>query len=401
MRGLLLAGCGGLLLVASFPRPTFYLLGFIAFVPLLQATRTRAFHEAFALGWVYGAVFYGLAWRWVLPTIARFQEVSLLNAALFFILFVVYHGAQIGLFAALSTSGRTFAAAVAAAVVASWWVVIEWGFPRVIPWHLGDALAPAPLLRQMADLGGTYLLSFIIVFINALLYSALTPGLRLPGRAGFVSVIVGFLGLVVTYGWMRTSSLESDHSSPPIRVAVVQGAIPSRSDDLDARNEAAWQAYEELTTTAASSGQPGFDLVIWPETTLRVSLRHRSDYIGRLGTLVRDLGSPLLLGALDLDAQAQRELNSAYLISPTEKNDPIELFLPAGRRQRVEHPAATGIVILSSSATCHQPYATCSFPRLLLPTFASAMTPGEELRRQIHSTMVLRYWHRDCNLQRR
>jgi apolipoprotein N-acyltransferase len=92
----------------------------------------------------------------------------------FFTIFAAYHALQFGLFALpIRRISELHTPALSAAAIASWWVVLEWCFPRVAPWYLGDTLAASPILRQAADLSGPHGLSFLLVLTNASIALAL------------------------------------------------------------------------------------------------------------------------------------------------------------------------------------------------------------------------------------
>lgn len=312
-------------MVASFPRPGLYGLSFVTLAPLLSVSRSLSDRQAFAVGWFCGAVFYMIAWRWVLPTIARFEDISLLAAGPFFALFVIYHALQIGLFAAIGARISLSDSLLAPAGVAGAWVILESCFPRVIGWHLGDALAPATLLRQMADLGGVYLLSLFIVFVNSLIATAVVPGTSsVLHRTLKLSLALGLTACAVFYG-VGAASREPEPQASEIEIVVIQGVVASGREDLTATNEAAWEKHRDLTLAASRPEDFAPDLIIWPETSLRAYLRHESVYSRRLNDLTFSVGSPLLIGSLDFEPRSRREFNSAFLFSPY-----VEPHRPAG-----------------------------------------------------------------------
>ena len=62
-------------------------------------------------------------------------------------------------------------------------------------------------------------------------------------------------------------------------VTIIQGGLRSGRDDLDAANEAAWATYVGLSEGAAACAvgnrpEVRSDLLVWPETVLRVYLKY-------------------------------------------------------------------------------------------------------------------------------
>lgn len=344
----LLAALSGVLACLSFPSYSLTPLIFIAFVPLLVAVSHRPptdpsirLHWArrlrgtgFALGWLTGAVGHGLAFRWALPTIARFEHISTLAALPFFALFIGYYALQVALFAAgvAWVAGRRPLAHSAPSTdhspmvfVATWWVLLEWAFPKLIPWSLGDTLAGSAILRQGADVAGVYGLSFFVMLVNASVAETLTRvGAPLARRLRPLGAGVALVGVAMVYravrvhqfngrgdgSFARTQVAEEARRDPTI--AIVQGGLHSGRDDLVPANEEAWATYSSLSSRLSAPPT----LIVWPETVLRVYLRQDDLFRRRVSDLVERLQRPLFLGSLDLPAGTSGELNSGYLVSP-------------------------------------------------------------------------------------
>lgn len=320
----------GVLLSASFPPSPAYGLIFIALVPLVARCHRSTPSRAAIVGWCTGVVFYGVAWHWVAPAIARFQEISIFAALPLFGLFSAWHALQLALFAAgaavVLAPGRQRCALTCALAAASWWVVLEWSFPRIIPYYLADALAPAPLLRQAADVGGVYGLSFAIVLANVWLAEALSPAMSSAGRrARYFLCATATVIVPAAYGATKSPQVSRDAD---LLVSIVQGVVPSGSGDVARANEDAWKTYHHLTSSRVDASPQEVDLVIWPETTLRAYLHHDRTYTRRIRDLVRTTGLPLLVGALDLRSDLKGEYNAAFLFTPhrSEAKRPSQIY---------------------------------------------------------------------------
>ena len=336
MRRVLLAALAGALAFLSFPPHAHPALVFIALVPLLIAVRRTGMWRAAALGWLSGAVWHLGALGWVLSTIERFEHASTLFALPIFVLFVAWHALQFALFAAgaawlLNAGPEERAQLTTCCAVASWWVLLEWTFPKVFPWALGNALAGAPLLRQGADLGGVYGLSVLVGVVNACTAAAFSGDATLTRRLRPIGLAAGLLITAALYGAARVHSLTGRNvagAGGAIRIAVVQGGVPSGRDDLSAANESAWKTYSALSTQDSA---PGTDLLVWPETVLRVDLHSDVRYRRQLAALVRELNEPIFFGSLDWNYVSRGELNSGYLIEPAPPGvTPASLSLPLG-----------------------------------------------------------------------
>jgi apolipoprotein N-acyltransferase len=179
---LLTVSLSGALIALSFPPFSLYPCAFISLVPLMIAIAGRSAGRALFLGWVAGIVFYACGFSWLPLAIVRFEELPYAWSLPIACLFWSAHALHFALFAAgvRWLGGST----LNPLVVASWWVLLEWGFPKAVPWTLGSTLGPSFSLRQAADLFGVYGLSFAVVAVNALIASAmLTDSLNEPKGA--------------------------------------------------------------------------------------------------------------------------------------------------------------------------------------------------------------------------
>lgn len=308
------------MVIASTPYAV-YPLALVALLPLFITTATSGVRGAAFLGWIAGAVAYGVGFRWLVPTVQRLQDTGPFAAAGLFGCFIAYHALQWGAAAAGTSwltavdrrSPRRGSAVVMAAAVAAWWVLCEWAFPQAIPWALGSALGPAPSLRQAAEVGGAYGLTFALVLVNALLTQTALRwrrgerGVMVPAAWAMAVAIV-----LASYGalWLR---LAADGNDATLEVALVQGGIGGGVDDVAAANAQAWDVYADLTRRIDPGG---VDLIVWPESVLRVYLRENPPFQERLTALLAELDRPLLLGALDRPHDGAGEMNSAYLVAP-------------------------------------------------------------------------------------
>jgi apolipoprotein N-acyltransferase len=211
-----------------------------------------------------------------------------------------------------------------AAGCAAAWVALEWVFPKVFPWSLGDALVGASRLRQGADLGGVHGLSFVVVLAAA--WFALGLDRRLSWREGAIRLAVGATLPLLLIGYATArSTADPAPAARPVRVAVVQGAIPV--DDATREEAAArgWQIYQRMTWALLAGAAAAPQLVIWPETTLPVPLRDDAWYRALVEQLAQGMGRTLILGALDRSSAPAGEMNSAYAVSPAGADRPAAL----------------------------------------------------------------------------
>lgn len=310
---------GAVVTALSFPSTDAGFLAWFGLVPLLLAVRGRSVREAFGLGWLFGLVLYLIVLYWISPTISNFTRITPMLAHLLLLLLV----AVVGLFTAgFAAAVEWIAAAGISRVIAAplVWVVIEYSrsyIPAAFPWALlGYSQYGVEPVIQIADIGGVYLVSATLVFINAVLAEVATDGPRRHGLLLTASAAV--VVIVFGYGSLRAASVADRLGSQPaasLRVGLVQGNI---------RQDRKWdRSFEEeiLATHLALTRRAiddGAGLVVWPEAAVPFALR-LDPRAAQLVDLSRASGARLLVGAPGIEVlgpRLYRQYNRAWLIDP-------------------------------------------------------------------------------------
>ena len=191
---------------------------------------------------------------------------------------------------------------------ASLWTLSEWchaQLPFAAPNILGDSQSTGFFL-PLARLGGTYLLTFIIILCASLGVSALemvqehsVAGIRSSSRTGErrsarrAALWLG-LGLAALQGW---AFLEKPHEIGSLKVSAVQGGVPTW---LYARSEnpafPSWKAVPQQIYVGLTLKAPPSDLIVWPETALWRVWGEDEAYEQLLKGLLPRTGAALLVG---------------------------------------------------------------------------------------------------------
>lgn len=200
-----------------------------------------------------------------------------------------------------------------ATLAASAWVFCEWLRGVVLtgfPWNgLGLAVADSIVMAQAADLVGVTGLSFLPVFVAAVLVQTVRrmvievqAGRLRPGLDFAVAVLL----IVVTFGYGALRILQVQKwETDSLGVALIQQNIPQSIKWEDRSAEDIYAGYVELTEQAvdgiideamaraaavdAAAGElgegriPTLDLVVWPETAIPEPFYYASDGVRRLG----------------------------------------------------------------------------------------------------------------------
>jgi apolipoprotein N-acyltransferase len=277
-------GAGGLLSLANPPTD----LGFIAFiglVPLLWATRSANSKRGALFGFSFGLAYYGILLYWLLP----FGVIAWLPL-------VLTQAGYAGLFGALLPRIWNEARpTVSALLAAGLWTAVDWargawpigGFT----WGgLGYTQHANPFVLPLASVTGVWGVTFVVVFVNALL---LWAALALS-RARRKSVIA----LGVATGVVLVPSLIPlpPASGAKVDVAVVQGNVPRElAYDRYLQSRAIGQSHMRLHRQLRSDPP---DLAVWPENSLDEDPGHDPILGRQVAGAIRSVGAPALVGAI-------------------------------------------------------------------------------------------------------
>lgn len=316
---------------AAFPPWEQHQAAWFGLVPLLLMAMWVPPRTAFRWGAASGTVFWLCTLSWLLRLDVTAQLPLPVAVAAWGAL-SAYCGLYTGAFAALAAdwfrragTGHIGRNLLAVGVLPAAWVGLEYlrstlftGFS----WNaLGVSQVPNLAVAQVAEWGGVYAISGLIVMVNASVALTLARLVR-HGRdrkyRPHPELFVGLASLAACIMWGR--GRYEQFASPPgdLAIAAIQPAVPQ---DVKWSEEFVAGIYDRLATlteeacmVARAYGLSGPDLTVWPETAV-------PDYVLRDGTarafadaLASSVG-PILVGAMDFDGEARgaRFFNSSIL----------------------------------------------------------------------------------------
>ncbi len=312
----LLAALSGVLLALSFPSPGLSLLAWGALVPLLAAVRDRTPLSAFKFGFLAGFVAYIGVFYWLNIVMTTYGKLPLAVSFSLTLVMAAYLALYVGAATALASLGerRGIPLPLGLPVV---WVALEFlrayfltGFPWALLGYTQYRTLP---LIQIADITGVYGVSFLLVLANVVLFR-MVRGIRGKGDIRYPlalsALLVALLGACIGYGFVGLNAPESGRT---VRVALAQGNIPQDIKWNPAFQEETVSIYERLSRRSAGGG---FDLVVWPESSLPFFFEKEPVYSARVSNLAKELGVSLIVSspAVEKGVMKDRLLNSAFLI---------------------------------------------------------------------------------------
>jgi len=311
------AAASTLLLVLSFPNFEYYLLAWIALVPLLVIIAQRPSRmRAFILGWATGSVFFYATCYWLTYSMIHYGGLPRVLAYLLLIPGAVVVGVFHGVFAALVALAIQKWGRLALLLAPLFWAALEWvrlGVTGQLWNALGYSQAYNSFLIQSANWGGVYAVSFLMVAINSVVALLMISRTKLSIAAAVLAALaVGFLIL--------DAPLNSDASYSSdglvVNVVAVQPNVPMNPVKSVEETKALIERHVSLSQTAlASQGtSEGPRLVIWPESPMNFTYASDKTFQEFVANFARQNRTSVLFNSLE-PAPNDGAYNSALLVN--------------------------------------------------------------------------------------
>lgn len=275
-------GCGllgSLLCYIAQPPLALGILAWIGPTPWLLAARAERLpgRRPYRSLWLAGSLFWLAAIYWIsLAYVANF---------IFLFLLAFYLGAYLPVFVGLTRVAvhrLRVPLGIAGAVV---WTGLEWLRAHLLTGFLMASLAHTqvkfPWIIQIADLGGEYAVTFLVVLVAGSIAASL-PLSRIGHRpqGGDASRSSGFkawalapaalaLAATLMYGILKTAPPSGEQARRSPRVALIQSDMLADWKGTVERDRDVMAQQIDLTERAVRQTPGGVDVVVWPETMFR------------------------------------------------------------------------------------------------------------------------------------
>ncbi len=301
----------GVLLALAHPKWDLGPLAFGALLPwlfILASTKERVFTSSFLVGFSYFLVLL----YWLVPVMTTFGGLpwpaALGTLGLLAAYLALYFGAcgylarYLGLLEA-DAKGLFFFPALFVALEflrGKLFYGFPWGFVGATQYRF------LPLI-QVADLGGIYAVSYLVVLANYLFFVSLKRK-EGWGKTAFLGLLL-FVS-VLLYGFFRLGTVWPE--GPFEKAALIQGNVPQELKWQPERRRQILARYFSLSSRVLVR-QPS--LILWPETALPFFFPLDS-LSNEVLLWQKEHGVPLVLGAPRLGLRSQKPLihNSLFLV---------------------------------------------------------------------------------------
>ncbi|MBI2821470.1 MAG: apolipoprotein N-acyltransferase [Acidobacteria bacterium] len=254
----LAAALSGFLLASAFPHFDWSFPAFFALAPLFYLLERARGKQLFLLPWASLTLFFLLLLYWIPRVMVVYGGLSWVASLLLYLLLclalALFYLPAVVCFAFMRVVRPWLAylafplAWVTCDLLRNFWMVN--GFP----WGAVGYSQIDRLWAQVADLGGIYLVTFLVVAVNAAVaYAWLYRSPAVPAAAA-----VGILTLAGMYGWQK---IREDSLPSTLRVGIVQPLIEMNLSGAALRGK----YLEEIPAAVEELASQGARLIVVPE----------------------------------------------------------------------------------------------------------------------------------------
>ncbi len=309
----------GIALWLAFPDHSLFFLSWVGLTPYLYfLTQERSWKAIVAGNFVLGLAYLGGVLYWIPKVLIGYGGLSWGISIPIFLLMLLMLSFFLLPFSVLTHAVANRSRAAALWSAPGFWVLSELlrnyyavgGFPWAL---LGHSQYPYEWMRQLADVSGVYLISFLVVLGNCALLALFR--FRSYRTWALPSIFTLLFAGANLYGWYRVEVWQV----PPgksIRVALVQPNI-LLSAPLEHYAKKYFEALADYYQQAVADGAAW---VVFPEAPNPYF--YDTDFYFRTfwQRQVRTSGAPLLLNSTSVETESNtRYYNGALLIGPGEQ----------------------------------------------------------------------------------
>jgi apolipoprotein N-acyltransferase len=296
---LLLALGSGIALALAYPLFNIPILGWIAPAVLILAVLGARPRFAILLGFVQGAVYFGLSLPWFYNVMRQYGPLPVVQAAGVFVLVIlvlsIFHAAFAAAIAWLGKSSVNRACLAAPFL----WVALEFAtmyMPAIgFPWNLLGYVAAGNLaFVQITAITGIFGLSLVVAAYNSLVaWTILRISQHKEAEWKLLAGATATLIVIAFAGPQFVPKVSGDHVAHLVQTnfPVSNGYPP----DWMKTHAAEMDQLEQISIDAAQK-TPG--IIVWPEVPAPFSLQD-ADFHSRAMRIARGAGNGFLVGVID------------------------------------------------------------------------------------------------------
>lgn len=253
----------GILLALSFQKFNFFILAWVAFIPLIHCVCKKNSFHSLLYGFITGLTYSLISVHWMFSFLLENTK-SFRDSFIISIILWVYMACYFSIWGfLLSLSKQHINKILLAFFACSIWICLEFlrnyilsGFPLNL---LGYSQASFFQIIQIVDITGVYGISFVIMLVNIMLYF----WLKYQNKKYLIYSILIIFSLLI-YGFIRTHQFNTEYGEK-ITVGVVQPNIKQYKK---------WRTHYKISILNVLSKKAKYfedkkvDMILYPETVL-------------------------------------------------------------------------------------------------------------------------------------
>lgn len=218
---------------------------------------------------------------------------------------------------------------------------------------------------QSAGLFGGYFITALTVYINLLIYMAVSKNYK------YIFVAVAIFLLNISYGIIKINNCSYD-AFPKEKISLIQGNISSNEKWEKNNMYSILRAYKELTLEA--NKKDGAEIFIWPETVVPVGIDREHNIYNEISSFAKENEISIITGAFinengytfnsvtvfESDGRMEGRYDKRHLIPFAEYNPFNKNKMKKGKEGKVINTRAgrMGALVCIDSAYPHLTYKT-------------------------------------------
>lgn len=343
---LLMAITGGCLGFLSYPAINWTPLAALAYVPYFWLlNHCDGIKETVKYTWLYSFVMALGGFFWIAYTVVEFGGLPWWLAVPIVLLYAAVGAANLAVTGGLvAWLRRLLSMKWQVLWVPAVFVIVERYFPKLFDWYVGNAIYQVISLIQIADLGGPFLLTMQILWINYAIFALLEPVLRrrLPHGSPALfdnaeRIITAGVGLAMLlfsfgYGHFRLQQVEAEMQRATHKnIGVVQGNL-GNYERLQAQygNTATiykfFEVHRDLTLALLQQRREKLDLVLWPEGGYPYPFPEFHPTHQELADLAEKAGAPIVTGGYVRERKPVYKIYNSMSLTAPGKFEPVALY---------------------------------------------------------------------------
>lgn len=309
----------GIAFAVSIMLAQFY-FSWICLVPFFMALNGRKLSHAFKSGALFGGIFSAVLLYWMISLISDYAGSWLYGAGIYLLAIIIsslYYGV-VALFIAWLRRSR-YKAGLNALMVASVWTLGEWGFTSLfsgMPWfglfRASNMILDNLYAIQTASFAGVFFLSFVVVFVNALI-----ADYYLRKAWKLMAVPVTVIAVYMLSGYALFSYFEQRHADTgkPVSVAILCDNTPP---DMKWDERSGGTLVKRLLALNSKAAQTKPDIALWSESVVPWTYQPDDDFVKAVLKETAAGGITHIMG-ITTSFSDKVIYNSAYCLLPDGK----------------------------------------------------------------------------------